>query len=435
MPNIDRRNFVKLTGGILAASTLVGFPHLVKGIGKKKVVVVGGGTGGATAARCIHMADPSIEVTLIERNPDHYTCYFSNEVLSGERDIESNHVTYEGLRKEGINLVHDTVTSIESANKKVHTMGGKIFDYDRVVVAPGVDFRWERIEGYSEEVSHKIPHAWKAGPQTVALRKQLQAMPDSGTVIIVAPPNPFRCPPGPYERASQIALYLKRHKPKSKILILDSKDKFSKQLLFEQAWERLYGYKSDNSMIEWIPAVAGGSVSAVDPRTMTVTALVENYKGDVINIIPPQKAGKIAFDADLVDDSGWVPVDTRTFESTKHPGIHVIGDASIATRMPKSGYAANSQAKVAAAAIVDLLNGRDPGTAAFVNTCFSIAGEDYGFSVAGVYRASKDGKSILPVKGAGGLTPMDASPEALKREVAFGHGWFKNILHDSFGTS
>jgi sulfide dehydrogenase [flavocytochrome c] flavoprotein subunit len=263
------------------------------------------------------------------------------------------------------------------------------------------------------------------------LRKQLEAMNDGGTVIVAPPTNPFRCPPGPYERVSQIAHYLKNHKPKSKIIILDPKDKFSKQGLFTKAWKKMYGYGTDNSMINWINGAGGGKIESIDAASMTVQAEVEEYKADVLNVIPPQKAGKIAFAAGLTEGD-WCPVDKKTFESTIHAGIHVIGDAAIATKMPKSGYSANSQGKVVAAAVAAMLNGQEPGTPSYVNTCYSIAGENFGFSVAAVYRLSADGKTIAGVEGAGGLTPADASAETHAREVEYAYSWFTNITNDIF---
>nr|VFK52512.1 MAG: sulfide dehydrogenase (flavocytochrome c), flavoprotein subunit [Candidatus Kentron sp. TUN]VFK52833.1 MAG: sulfide dehydrogenase (flavocytochrome c), flavoprotein subunit [Candidatus Kentron sp. TUN] len=431
MSKINRRDFVKLSGAV-AAGAMVGLPYIAKGEATKKVVVVGGGTGGATAAKYIRMADPSIQVTIVEPNPHYHTCYFSNEVLSGERPIESIRFDYQGLEKRGIKVVHDRVTRIDAKAKTVKLQGGQRLPYDRAIVSPGIDFKWEAIEGYDAKVAKKIPHAWLAGEQTVILRKQLEAMHNGGTVIIAPPPMPFRCPPGPYERVSQIAMYLQHHKPKSKIIILDPKDRFSKFNLFTTAWKKLYGYQTDNSLIEWMSGADGGKISAVDPSAMVVSAELDDVKGDVINIIPPQKAGKIAFDADLVEGD-WCPVHKKTFESTLHTGIHVIGDAASATKMPKSGYAANSQAKVTAAAVVDYLNDREPGEPSYINTCYSIAGKDYAFSVAAVYRLSADKKTIVGVKGAGGLTPVDASPEMLKREVVYAHSWFANITNDIFG--
>ena len=428
--SIKRRDFLKATGAATAAG-MVGFPYLSFAAGKK-VVVVGGGTGGATAAKYIKMADSGIDVTLIEPNETYHTCYMSNEVLSGHRTIESIAHGYDGLKKHGINVVHDMVTGIDGGAKKVMTKGGQSFDFDRCVVAPGISMKYDAVEGWDAALAEeKLPHAWKAGSQTVALRKQLEAMSDGGTVIIIAPPNPFRCPPGPYERASQIADYLKHHKPKSKIVILDPKDKFSKQGLFTAAWKKLYGFGTDNSMIEWVSGAAGGKVESIDAGAMTVNAEVESYKGDVINVIAPQKAGMVALDSGLGDDSGWCPVDLGTFESTIVPGVHVIGDASIAKGMPKSGYAANSQGKVVAAAVVALLKGEEPGTPSYVNTCYSIAGKDYGFSVAAVYKLAEDRSTIVNM--AGGLTPGDASPEQLAREVQYAYSWYDNIVSDIFG--
>jgi sulfide dehydrogenase [flavocytochrome c] flavoprotein subunit len=426
---MNRRDFVKATGAIAAVGAL-GAPSIVLGQGKK-VVVVGGGTGGATAAKYIKMADGGIDVTIIEPNKEYYTCYMSNEVLSGHRKLDSIRHGYDGLKARGIKVVHEAATGIDGEKKVVKTDSGE-YPYDRCIVSPGVSMLYDKIEGYSEAAAEKMPHAWKAGEQTKILRKQLEQMKDGGTVIIVAPPNPFRCPPGPYERASQIAMYLKESKPKSKVLILDNKQAFSKQGLFTQGWERLYGFGTDNSLIEWQPGPDAAVVS-VDPENMSVeTSFGDEVKGDVINVIPPQSAGKIALDSGLADDSGWCPVDKKTFESTQVAGVHVIGDAAIATAMPKSAYAANSQGKVAAAAVVAVLNGEEPGVPSYVNTCYSIIGKDYGISVAAVYRLSGDGSEIAGVDGAGGLTPADAPDFALAREVEYAYSWYDNIVHDIF---
>ncbi|MCB1857183.1 MAG: FAD-dependent oxidoreductase [Gammaproteobacteria bacterium] len=427
---ITRRGFIQ-TAGAATAIGIAGVPYIALGAGKK-VVVVGGGTGGATAAKYIRMADPSVEVTLIEANKEYYTCYMSNEVLSGERSLDSIKFGYSGMAKHGVTVVHDTATEIDAQAKVVKTAGGKSFGFDRCIVAPGIDFQWGKIEGYDNAAAEKIPHAWKAGPQTALLRSQLEAMKDGGTVVIAAPPNPFRCPPGPYERASQIAMYLQHHKPKSKVIILDPKPKFSKQGLFTGAWKKFYGFGTENSMIEWHGQQEEAGVVAVDVGANSVTtAFGDEIKADVLNVIPPQKASEIAFAAGLTNDSGWCPINLKTFESTLQAGVHVLGDASIATGMPKSGYSANSQAKVCAAAVVALLNGQEPGVPAYVNTCYSIAGKDHGFSVAAVYRLAEDGSKIESVSG--GLTPADASEEQFKREVLYAHSWFKNITEDSFG--
>lgn len=430
MTNINRRHFLTLAGTALAGTAL-GFPMVSFGAGKK-VVIVGGGVGGSTCAKYIRMMDAAVSVTLIEPKKTYFTCFMSNEILGGGRDIKTIQFGYEGLRKHGIEVIHDLATSIDPVAKKVVTNEGKNLRYDVCVVAPGIDFRWDAIEGYDAKVAEALPHAWQAGPQTALLRDQILAMRDGGTVIIAAPQNPFRCPPGPYERASQIAWYLKNHKPKSKILILDPKPKFSKMGLFTAGWKKYYGYKSNNSMIEWIGEKDGGEVTRVDSKKMSAFA-TSNFKGDVINVIPPQKAGKIAFTADLVDeDNGWCPVNHASFESRRHKDIYVIGDASIAAPMPKSGYAANSQAKVCAAAVVAKLNGKPTPVPSFVNTCYSLITPEDAISVAMVYRLGAKGK-IKKVKGAGGLTPKDASDAMRKREVTYAYSWFKNITHDTFG--
>ena len=303
----------------------------------------------------------------------------------------------------------------------------RFFNYDRLVVSPGIDFKWGAVEGYDQAASEVMPHAWKAGSQTKILRKQLEEMDDGGVVIIAPPANPFRCPPGPYERTCQIAHYLKHHKPKSKILVIDAKDKFSKQGLFTQGWKARY-----DGMIDWLPAAdTGGGVVSVNPGKMTVSTDFDEYNAAVVNLIPAQKAGKIAHTAGLTDESGWCPVDLGTFESKIHKGIYVIGDASIATGMPKSGYAANSQAKVCAAAVVAALDGHDMADPSYVNTCYSLVAPDYGISVAAVYRLAADRSKIEKV--AGGLTPSDASPGALEREVHYAYSWYDNMVADMFG--
>ena len=427
---LNRRDFVKVAGAATAVG-LVGAPHLALGA-SQKVVVVGGGTAGATAAKYIKMADSSVDVTIIEPNQEYITCYLSNEVLGGDRAFDTLKVGYDGLKARGINVVHDMATGIDAEKKVVKTAGGTEFGYDRCIVAPGIEILFDKVEGYSEEAAQKLPHAWKAGEQTQILRKQLEDMADGGVVLISAPANPFRCPPGPYERASQIAHYLKNNKPKSKVIILDAKQAFSKQGLFTKGWERLYGFGTDNALIEWLPG-PDNAVAEVNVDEMTVvTGFGDDMKGDVINIIPPQRAGEIAQISGLANEGGWCPVDPRSFESTLHSGIHVIGDACIAGAMPKSGYAANSQAKVAAAAVVAMLKGEEPGTPSYVNTCYSIVGADYGISVAGVYQLAEDG-TIKDVEGAGGVTPADAPDWALAREVQYAYSWYKNIVVDSFG--
>ncbi|MEE9322042.1 MAG: FCSD flavin-binding domain-containing protein [Granulosicoccus sp.] len=431
MNKLNRRKFLQLGSAAAVTGASFGLSPFAIAQGSKKVVIVGGGIGGATAATYLVKMDPSIEVTLIEANADYHTCFMSNEVLGGSRSMDSIRFTYDGIKGRGVNVVKDKVTGIDPDKRTVSTEGGQSFAYDRCIVSPGVDFKWDTIEGYDATVAETVPHAYKAGPQTALLRKQIEDMSDGGTVIIAPPPNPFRCPPGPYERASQIASYLKANKPKSKILILDPKDKFSKFGLFTEGWTRHYGYGTDDSMIEWVSAADGGTPEAFDASSNTVTCAFDEFKGDVVNIIPAQKAGEIAFTAGLTNDKGWCPIEGKTFESTIHKNIHVIGDSAVASPMPKSGYAANSQAKVCAAAIVAMLNGDEAPQPAYVNTCYSIIAPGEGISVAMVY-AYKDG-AIVKVEGSGGLTPSEFNADYREREELYAHSWFHNITADVFG--
>lgn len=426
MTDLKRRDVVKGLGALGVAGAL-GFPTIVSAKNSKAtVVVIGGGYGGAIAAKYIKILDPDVRVVLIEKDKHYVSCPLSNEVLGDERDIASLTFNYNKLGERGIRVHHDEVTDIDAVNHQVRTKHGKTFSYDKLVVSPGVDFRWETIDGYDEDASHQIPHAWKAGPQTLLLQKQIKAMDDGGVVYISAPPNPFRCPPGPYERAAQIAHYLKNHKPKSKVIILDAKDKFSKAKLFRQGWKQHYG-----DMIEWVGGAAGGIVEGVDVNTRTLITQVDEHKAAVANIIPAQQAGRVAFLAGLTNEKGWCPVDQKTFESTIHKDIHVIGDSCVAGKMPKSGYAANSQGKACAQAIVAAVNGRSMSEPSYVNTCYSIIAPGHGISVAAVYQYTD--KGIVGIKGAGGLSPMDASPHDRALEEQYAKGWFRNITGDMFG--
>jgi sulfide dehydrogenase [flavocytochrome c] flavoprotein subunit len=429
MTQVNRRNFLKAlgAGGLVWIS---GIPARSWGA-NANVVIVGGGTGGATAAKYLKLADPSINVTLIEKNAYYYTCYMSNEVLSGERTLDSLKFGYAGLQKRGINVVQAEVTAIDATAKVVKTSAGD-FPYDRCIVSPGIDYRYETIEGYSAAVAQQIPHAWKAGEQTTLLRSQLEAMPNGGTFVLVAPPNPYRCPPAPYERASQIANYFKKHKPASKVLILDPKTSFTKQPLFEEGWMKLYNYGSNNALLEW-DSGATNTVTRVDAASKTVTtAGGQTVKADVLNIIPAQKAGALAFTAGLTDASGWCPVALASFESTLHENIHVIGDACTANPLPKSGFAANSEAKACALAVAALLNGREPGRTAFSNGCYSLVGDDYAISIVGIYRLSADGTSIETVPDSGGMSPLAASDEAHLIDAQYAYSWYNNFTQDVF---
>ena len=332
------------------------------------------------------------------------------------------------MGKRGVKVVHDAVTSVDSAKKTVAISGGETIAYDRLVLAPGIDFRWDQIEGYDAAAAEKVPHAWKAGQQTILLRNQLEAMEDGGVVIIAPPANPFRCPPGPYERASLIAHYLKTKKPRSKILIIDSKDKFSKMPLFIEGWKKLYG-----SMIEWVPQNKDGPVTEVDVANRTVlTDFGTKHKGAVVNVIPPQMAGKVATIAGVVSKSGWAPVEHRTFESTMKKDIHVIGDAAIGSPMPKSGFSASGQGKAVAAAAVDILAGRVPSDPSLANTCYSLIAPEYGISVAKIY-AWRGGK-LVGVDGSGESVPRAHPPPSVPQRPVMppaGMPAFQRIYGDS----
>lgn len=431
MAGISRRDFVKLlgTGGAMSALGLTGCETVPKSKAAPRVVVVGGGFGGATCAKYLRIYDPSINVTLIEQNTSFFTCPGSNWVLAGLRKMEDLSQNYNVLSsKHGVNVLHGKVTAIDPAKRTVTLSNGKSVEYDRLVLSPGIDFRWNAIEGYDEAASQVIPHAWKAGPQTVLLHKQLQAMQDGGTVIVCPPPMPFRCPPGPPERVSMIAHYLKKEKPRSKILILDAKEGFSKQDLFMDAWNELYP-----GMIEWVPGSKGGLVKRVDPKTNTVYTNdgMTSHKGDVINIIPPQRAGEIATASGLTNKEGWCPVNQHTFESLMAPGVYVIGDSSSAGALPKSGHTANNIAKMTAASIAAQFRGVKIPLPSIVNTCYSLVGPEYGISIAAVYRLDEKGE-LVGVKGAGGVSPRTAGSMQRTLEARYAQGWHSGITADTF---
>ena len=415
----------QMLGGAAAGVTSLALPSIVRAqAASAHVVVIGGGFGGATAARYLRQLAPQLRVTLVEPAARFYTCPFSNLYLAGLRSWESIGHSYDGLRKAGVHVVHARADHVLTDTRRVLLSNGQALSYDKLVLSPGVDMRWNALEGYDEAASQLAPHAWKAGPQTQLLKKQLEAMPDGGKFVMVIPANPFRCPPGPYERAAMVAHYLKQHKPKSKILLLDDKDAFSKQGLFIQGWKALYG-----DMIEWVKQSDDGKVTRVDAKNLEVeTAFGTKHKADVLNVIPPQKAGFIADRAGVTDASGWVPVKAESFESSKVPNVYVLGDATIAAPMPKSGFAANTQGKVAAAAIAAELTGQPLPAASYANTCYSLIGTDYGISVAGVYRA-QEGK-LIEVPNSGGVSPLDGNAAFRKAEADYGSAWYKAISTD-----
>lgn len=398
---------------------------------KPHVIIIGGGFGGATAAKYIRKLDKNIKVTLIEAKADYRPCPGSNWVFAGIRSQAPVQFNYHALSsKYSVNIVNQWVNDVDPIQHTVTLADGRKISYDRLVLAPGISFRWQAIEGYDQKISEVIPHAWQGGQQTQLLARQLQAMDDGGTVVICAPPNPYRCPPGPYERASMMTHYLSRYKPKSKTLILDPKAKFAKQNLFITAWKKYYGYGTANSMIEWV-SIPDNPVINLDVNSKTVeTDFGDRYQANVLNIIPPQKAGIIADKAGVTDQSGWCPVDHRSCESTIHPDIHVIGDAAIYSPLPKSAFAANSEAKICALAMVNLLNGQELLDPTWINTCYSLVTPKHGISVAMVYKVDQKGM-LAKVKNAGGVTP-NSDHSTVILEAQYAHQWYQSITHDTF---
>jgi len=369
---------------------------------------------------------PSAEVSLVEPNVEYVSCPFSNLVISGLRDLSAQTFRYEALSREGIRIIRAMATDVAATLRTVTLSTGDKLPFDRLVMSPGISFRWDALEGYGESAAKVMPHAWKAGSQTVLLQQQLRAMPDGGVVLISVPPALFRCPPGPYERASLIAHYLKREKPRSKLIQLNSNTRFSKQPLFTDAWQTHYG-----TMIEWRGASDFGGVTRVDAGTMQLHTDFDVERGDVINVIPPQQAGEIAQRAGVADATGWCPVNAISFESRRVPGIHVVGDATIAAPMPKSAFAANQQAKVCAIQVARMLSDLAPQATTLANTCYSYTTAETAISVSGVYR-SNDG-NFQNVPGAGGMSPADNQSGLAAREAIQAVDWFSAITRETFG--
>ena len=377
----------------------------------RRVVVIGGGWGGATAARYIRIADPSIEVVLLEPNREFISCPFSNLVLSGQRTIESLTLSYAGLRARGVKIIHESATAIEPDTKRVR-IGEGYLAYDRLVVSPGIDFQWEQVEGLAA-ARDTVLHAWKAGPQTVQLAAQIQSMPDGGVFVLTVPPVAYRCPPGPYERICQVAWYLKQNKPKSKVIVLDANQNIvSKTALFRAAWQ---AYPN-------IDYRASQKVIGVDTSTREVRTEFDRVKYDVLNLIPPQRAGAIAVQADLVGaDKRWCEVDHVTYESVKQKNIHVIGDATIGLPVPKSGNVANNMGKAAALSIVSLLNGQAVPLMPPGNTCYSWVSDREAIAVVNSYKI-ENGKVVQIEQK---LTPAQSVSVAQRAE-----GWRQSIWAD-----
>jgi NADPH-dependent 2,4-dienoyl-CoA reductase/sulfur reductase-like enzyme len=409
----------------LLAASAAALAAPARGQAAARVVVIGGGFAGATCAR--ELARVGLRTTLVEPGASYTACPFSNLVVAGLRDLDAQRFGYDAIRAAGIAIAAQQATRIDAGARRVTLADGATLDYDRLVLAPGIDLNFEALPGYSEATAETLPHAWKAGPQTLLLRRQLEALEDGGVVAMAVPANPYRCPPGPYERASLIAHFLKTRKPRAKLLVLDAKDAFSKQRLFEAAWRALYP-----GTLEWVSLSTGGKVIEIDLAARTLVTEFGRHRFDVANIIPPQRAGAIAQAAGVADRSGWCPVEPLAFESRLQPNIHVIGDAAIMGGMPKSAFAANAQAKVCAAAIATLLAGRAPAAPKLINTCYSLVAPDYGISVAGVYRPGANGL-LADIEGAGGTSRLDAPPGDRQLEARYADAWFTNITAEVFG--
>ena len=419
---LSRREFC---GAAVGAAALA-FPRPSFAQAAARIVVVGGGFGGASCARALKQIDPKLQVTLVEPNRTFTACPFSNTVIAGLRSIEAQQFTYDKIAADGVTVIAQAATKIDPQARTAGLADGTSLAYDRLVLAPGIDLRFDALPGYDEAAAAKMPHAWKAGEQTLLLRKQLEAMDDGGLVVIAVPANPYRCPPGPYERACLIAYYLKTRKPRSKLLILDAKDTFSKQRLFQNAWKELYP-----GLVEWISLSQGGKVNAVDSSTNTLITDFGNHTAQVANVIPPQRAGRIAGIAGVADNTGWCAIDPVTFESKSVPNIHVIGDACVAGAMPKSAFSANAQAKACAGAVTTLIAGGTPAAPKLINTCYSLAAPGYGFSVAGVYHP-KNGL-LAEVEGSGGVSPPDAPRDFRASEAVYAQSWFETTTAEVFG--
>lgn len=391
-----------------------------------RIVIVGGGFGGATAARAVAALLPNAQVALIDPAEAYVACPFSNLVLSGDRPLNAQTFSHAPLGSLGVRHLRTRADDIDANARTVTLETGETVAYDRLILSPGIDLRWNALDGYDEDAATRLPHAWKAGPQTALLRQQLQAMEDGGVVVMSVPAAPYRCPPGPYERASLIAHYLKTEKPRSKLIVLDAKDQFSKMPLFLEAWAEHYG-----DQLEWRGAMDDGRVLRVDADAMVLETDFDEVRADVANVIPPQKAAAIAGRAGVSDQTGWCPINAVTFESTLQPSIHVIGDAAIAAPMPKSAFSANLQAKVCAIQIARLLSGLPPEPTRLVNTCYSYTTPDEAISIVGAY--STEGGRFQSIEGAGGISPVGADISLRQAEARQARDWFAAITQEAFG--
>lgn len=420
-----RRDFLRSTALAFAALAL---PRAyAQSTRAARVLIVGGGFAGATCARYLKLLAPAIDVTLVEPEREYVTCPGSNAVITGTGTMHRLRHGYTHLTADhGVQIVHDRVRSLDLGTRRAALARGKDIAFDRVAVAPGIALQWGSPEGYDAAAAEFMPHAYTPGAQTLRLRAMLEAMPDGGVFAIAVPPAPFRCPPGPYERAGLVADFLTRHRRRTKVVIFDANDKFTKQALFLEGWKQRYGER-----IEWVPLGEDGHIVRVEPRRNVLHSEFGRHRVALANVIPAQRAADIAVAAGLTDASGWCPVNATTFESTRVPGVHVMGDASIASPMPKSASSANSHAKNVALQIIAALAGAPPIEPSFHNTCYSLVAPDYGISINGIYGV--DHGHLVAIEGAGGVSPLGATAEVRRQEAEHTRSWYASVTADAFG--
>ncbi len=432
MAKFSRREFTKLFGAAGLATAVGGreamaqlaTPNVNRGA-RPRVVIIGGGPGGGTLAHILRRGSPLIDVTLIEAKHRYTTCFFSNLYLGGLRPLESLIHDYHGLRAIGVNVINEFAVSIDASRKTVALKNNVSVAYDKLVLSPGIEFKYDSIDGYSEEASNSLPHAYRAGPQTKLLYDQLRAMPDGGVVVLAPPANPYRCPPGPYERACLIAHYLKTNKPRSKLVVVEPKRRFAKQGLFMNAFKQLYG---DNLEFHLTDEIDNFALKSVDVRSKTIeTESGLKVQGDVINIIPPQKAGRMAEIAGCTDGD-WCPIDAETFSSRLVPDVYVIGDSSAAGDMPKSAFSANSQAKSVSNHLEAVLAGKPKYPPRYRNTCWSMVGPNNSIKVGAYYRPVNDKVTVQ----LGFVSEVEEDGRTREKSYKESLGWYAGIVAEVF---
>lgn len=430
MSKISRREFALQAAGAIVASTAVSRPALAQA--QPKIVIVGGGPGGVTVANRIKATNANFDITIIEPKEKYTTCFYSNLYIGGFRSFQSITHDYEGVKKRGITVITDKASAIDTTAKTVKLEHGSELKYDRLVVAPGIDFKYEAIEGYSPEAAKIMPHAWQGGEQTWLLKEKLLTLPDGGLIVMAAPPNPYRCPPGPYERACMIGHFIKTRKPKAKLIIFDPKKTFSKQAVFEEAFNDIYKGVIEINLTNEIDDYTVTRVDAATGQVFTKAGISE--RAALANIIPPQKAGLIAIQSGLAEGD-WCPVNPDNFQSVKAKDVYVLGDAAIAADMPKSAFSAVSQAGVVAADIIADLSGKPREIGKYRNTCWSMIAPDNSAKIGGDYvPGKKDGKGFLEVK-----EPFVSKPgeSAEHRHEIYQESldWYQTLTSDLFGTA